>query len=109
MANTSERVKAVKENFIEERQRGMSFAEIAKKYHISRRHLYNILQEIADANGVKDRSSLLDVPHKQHQRSDFQTAETIDVKEIQNSFDYILEETQTIIEKINTIIGGEHE
>lgn len=105
MANTSERVRALKEHFIEERRNGNSFAEIAKKYHVSQRYLYIILQEIADANGI-ERKDLLDFPHKEHERTDSRNEPPIDLKEIQVSFDSILEETNKILEKITTIIGG---
>lgn len=99
MANTSERVKALKKHFIEERQRGLTISEIAKRYKVSQRHIYFLLQEIADENGVS-RRSLLDIPHKQHsQRTDCISNESIDIESIQELFENILTE----IHQLNNI------
>lgn len=63
----SERVSIMKENFMKLHNEGYTILEIADKYNIARRTIYSHLNEIAKENGV-DRTSLLEIPHKKHER-----------------------------------------
>lgn len=60
MAKESERVRQMKENFMELHMQGFSIREIAEKYNLSPRTVYQRLQDIADANKVS-RDSLLQI------------------------------------------------
>ena len=62
----NERTLQMMQNYILLHDRGMSPGEIAKKYNLSSRTVYGVLQEIADAAGVP-RKSLLERPHSEHQ------------------------------------------
>lgn len=63
MAKESERMRLMKENFMELHQQGFSVSEIAERYNLSNKAAYNALQAIAEANGVS-RESLLKVVRK---------------------------------------------
>lgn len=107
MANVNERTKKYKQNFMKEREKGLSIPEIAKKYDISRRHAYFILQEIADENGV-ERSELLKQPHKQHSVPLFTNTrdgeEKVNVEKVLEDFQNIITSAQNVMKVIETIL-----
>lgn len=61
----SERSFQFKKNYVEMRDRGMSVYEISDYYHLSCRHAYNLIRELADEIGVPY-ESLLNRPHCTH-------------------------------------------
>lgn len=61
----SERSLQFKKHFDENRDKGMSIPEMARKYGLSSRHAYTIVRQIADAKGVSY-DSLLQQIHPQH-------------------------------------------
>jgi predicted DNA-binding protein YlxM (UPF0122 family) len=54
------------QNYVRLHAEGLSPSEIAKRYNLSTRNVYYVLQEIADKAGVS-RESLLKAPHSEHQ------------------------------------------
>ena len=93
-------------NFIAERESGLSIPEIADKYFISKRHAYNLLQEIADANGVT-RESLLHRPNAPHASPLFvhrNGEEKVNIGEIRKEFQNIITSSNNIISKIDSIL-----
>ena len=50
MANSSERVKKLKKNFMKHHEEGWSVRQIADHYHVTTRYTYSILEEIAKEN-----------------------------------------------------------
>lgn len=62
----NERTLQMMKNYVRLHDEGLSPAEIAKRYNLSQRAVYYVLQEIADEAGVS-RESLLKTPHSEHQ------------------------------------------
>lgn len=106
MANTSERVLQLKKNFMEHHKNGWTIQEIADKYHVTRRHTYTLLQEIADENGVT-RESLLEIPHSQHASPLFlhrDGVEKVNVEEIRKDFQNIISSANNVMKAIDTLL-----
>lgn len=61
----SERTLKMMQDYLSLHQQGLTPIDIAKRYHLSSRTIYNYLDQIAEANHVS-RESLLKVPHAQH-------------------------------------------
>ena len=61
----SERSLQFKKHFKENTEKGMSIPEMAKRYGLSGRHVYNIVRKIANDMGVSY-DSLLQRNHSQH-------------------------------------------
>lgn len=107
MATTmNERTKQLKENFMELHEKGWSIAQIAEYFHLSQRHIYNVLPEIAEENGVS-KESLLAVPHKEHSTRSKTTKSTINPYEIEKSFDEMISQGKKIINNITSILHEE--
>lgn len=62
----NERTLQMMQNYVRLHAEGLSPSEIAKRYNLSTRNVYYVLQEIADKAGVS-RESLLKTPHSEHQ------------------------------------------
>lgn len=101
-----EKTKKFKKQFISERENGLSIPEIADKYHISKRHAYNLLQEIADESGVT-RESLLQTPHSQNSSPLFihkGGEEKVNVEEIRKEFQSIHTSAEKIVKSIDKVL-----
>ena len=61
----NERTLQMMQNYVRLHAEGLSPGEIAKRYNLSTRNVYYVLQEIADKAGVS-RESLLKAPHSEH-------------------------------------------
>lgn len=62
---TTQRVKELKENFMQYHREGLGIPEISKRCNVTTTTIYKVLQEIADANGV-ERKELLERVHPPH-------------------------------------------
>lgn len=108
---TSERVKLMKQGFLELRNAGKSFSEIAEVFGVSVWSIYDNLQEIADANGLP-REELLYRIHKPHIiSSTSQKVKNVDkhltVEELQKNFSDMLSITNYIISNIDKALQSE--
>ena len=104
-SKTSERVKLMKEHFLEYRLSGKSIAEIAKIFKVSIWSIYDNLESIAKNNNMT-RDELLYQSHKNHPVSSSsktvqKTKEHISPKELQKSFSDMLIIADDIIKKID--------
>lgn len=107
MANTSERVQQLKKNFMKHHQKGETIKEIANRYHVTPRHIYSILQDIADENNVS-RESLLTAPHCDHVRkASYKNSGQINPEEIRKKFNTMISNAKTLINKIDSILQEE--
>lgn len=109
MANVSERVKELKKNFISHRENGETIKDISNRYQVSTRHIYHILHEIADENGVS-RESLLVSPHHKHPKRGSILSEQIktdEIDEIRENFEIMLSNAYKIIKQISDILQQE--
>lgn len=81
----NERTLQMMQNYISLHAEGLAPSEIAKKFGLSTRTVYYVLQEIADKAGVP-RESLLKTPHSEHQPSERITepVKPIDVEAFRN-------------------------
>ena len=87
---------------------GKTIREISEIYNVSTRHIYNILQEIADENNVS-RKSLLTTPHCEHPKNRSRSSRTAEVKpqEIKRNFDTMISDAKCLIDKIDSILQEE--
>lgn len=110
-SKTSERMEQMKQGFLELRQAGKSFLEIAEFFGVSVWSVYDNLQEIADANGLS-REDLLYRIHKPHvMSSTSQKVKNVDkhltVEELQKNFSDMLSITNYIISNIDKALQSE--
>jgi len=87
MARESERMRLMKENFMELHQQGFTIPEIAAKFNLGKATVYHTLQDIADANGVS-RESLLQIVRTPTERAYKEEAKKVkvNVAELKNGF-----------------------
>ena len=103
---TSERTIQLKKHFMELHEKGWSIAKIAEHFSLSQRHIYNVLPEIAEENGVS-KESLLAVPHKEHSTRSKTTKSSVNPYEIEKSFDKMISTGKDIINQITCILQEE--
>lgn len=107
MGNTSERVTLLKKNFMKHHDNGETIKQISNRYHVTTRHIYFILQEIADENNVT-RESLLTTPHHEHlRRGSAKTSGQVKPEEVRKKFDTMISNAKTLISKIDSILQEE--
>ena len=110
-SKTSERMEQMKQGFLELRNAGKLFSEIAEVFGVSVWSIYDNLQEIADANGLS-REDLLYRIHKPHVMSSTpQKVKNVDkhltVEELQKNFSDMLSITNYIISNIDKALQSE--
>ena len=110
-SKTSERMEQMKQGFLELRNAGKLFSEIAEVFGVSVWSIYDNLQEIADANGLS-REDLLYRIHKPHvMSSPSQKVKNVDkhltVEELQKNFSDMLSITNYIISNIDKALQSE--
>ncbi|MFR6022014.1 MAG: hypothetical protein ACLUHC_03670 [Clostridia bacterium] len=110
-SKTSERMEQMKQGFLELRNAGKLFSEIAEVFGVSVWSIYDNLQEIADANGLS-REDLLYRIHKPHvMSSTSQKVKNVDkhltVEELQKNFSDMLSITNYIISNIDKALQSE--
>lgn len=110
-SKTSERMEQMKQGFLELRNAGKLFSEIAEVFGVSVWSIYDNLQEIADANGLS-REDLLYRIHKPHvMSSTSQKVKNVDkhltVEELQKNFSDMLSITNYIISNIDKTLQSE--
>lgn len=108
---TSERVKLMKQGFLELRNAGKSFSEIAEVFGVSVWSIYDNLQEIADANGLP-REELLYRIHKPHIISSYSKKtqnvnKSLSTEELQKNFSDMLSIVDYIISNIDKTLQDE--
>lgn len=111
MANQSERVRVMKENFMTHWEQGWGVYEVAENYNLAPTTVYHYLQEIADANDVSC-ESLLQRPRalltvKQYREEAKRTR--ISVEELRKDFKEIGGLLDSLIEKLDRILEEEEE
>ena len=100
--NRTEKVKFYIRNFMKWHDKGYKVPEIAKICKISCGHAYDVLQEVADLNGV-ERDELL---HKsQSGNSDRAIKPLVDGEELNLQFQKTVNDIDNIIKKIDSMIG----
>ena len=87
MAKESERMRLMKENFMELHYQGFTVPEIAVKFNLGKATVYHALQEIANANGVS-RESLLKIVRTPTERAYKEEAKKVkvNVEELKKGF-----------------------
>ena len=110
-SKTSERMEQMKQGFLELRNAGKLFSEIAEVFGVYVWSIYDNLQEIADANGLS-REDLLYRIHKPHvMSSTSQKVKNVDkhltVEELQKNFSDMLSITNYIISNIDKALQSE--
>lgn len=110
MAKESERMRLMKENFIELHAQGLTVPEIAEKFNLGESTVYKKLQEIADANGVT-RDSLLQQVRTPTERAYKEEAERVKVNvgEMRNGFREVKEKITFLIDVIEDVLKEEKE
>ena len=107
----SERMRQLKENFMQLHNEGDLIPEIAEKFSLDASTVYRALQSIADANNVS-REELLLRPKKASEKIRWKAEEKqvkVDMQELQNGFNKAKDAIQETIEFIDNIIKGEEE
>lgn len=103
----SERVNLMMQGFMSMHESGMTIAEIANHFRISKFTIYDHLQEIADNNKV-DRESLLTVPHKEHERNISPGPKSyINPEILLENYNSMISNTEMIIRDIRKVITEE--
>lgn len=102
MARESERMRLMKENFMELHQQGFTIPEIAAKYNLGKASVYRSLQNIANANGVS-RESLLKIVRTPTEKAYKEEAKKVkvNVEELKKRF----KEAGNLIDSLIDIIG----
>lgn len=102
MAKESERMRLMKENFMELHRQGFTISQIAEKYNLGKASVYHVLQDIADANGIS-RESLLQVVRTPTERAYKEESKkvTVNVTDLKIGF----QEAGKIIDSLIGIIG----
>lgn len=102
MARESERMRLMKENFMELHQQGFTIPEIAAKYNLGKASVYHSLQNIANANGVS-RESLLKIVRTPTEKAYKEEAKKVkvNVEELKKGF----KEAGNLIDSLIDIIG----
>ena len=109
---TSERVTAMKGNFINRRRAGIPIAGIAKEFQLNVRTVYAHLDEIAMEAGVS-RDALLYQPHQPPQQQDSKSTThsrktcSVDPDEVRKDFDELLGNIDGILGKMKNVMEDE--
>jgi len=109
----SERVEKLKAAFMGLREKDVSFEKMAEMFGVSRCTVYANLQAIADLNNIKERSSLLYVPHKPHNSTGVRRIpaelDAVDIDDIGALFTTLIDTCDELVAKIDTILKNEGE
>lgn len=101
-----ERTKEMIRQFPKLREENKSIQEIANIFGLSKKTVYEYLQEIADTNGVS-REDLLYQVQKPHEVSDARVRkalEHVDVVALENHFSAMIDEVDKIIIDLNNML-----
>ena len=107
----SERVKAMKGNFIDRRRLGIPIADIAKEFQLNVRTVYAHLDDIAMEAGVS-REALLYQPHQTYSKTPKEPTQprktcSVNPDEVRKDFDELLRKIDGILNKMNELLEGE--
>jgi len=109
MSKESERMRQLKENFMQLHEEGYTIPQIAEQYNLSFAAVYGKLQEIAEANNLK-RKDLLQHEKALSERSMLKAEERrmkVDAEELQKGFNDAVESIDNLISKIDVILESE--
>ena len=110
-SKTSERMEQMKQGFLELRNAGKLFSEIAEVFGVSVWSIYDNLQEIADANGLSREDLLYRIHKPDLLSSTSQKVQNVDkhltVEELQKNFSDMLSITNYIISNIDKALQSE--
>lgn len=107
MARETQRVQSMKDEFMDCHKQGLGIPEIAKRYHVTTRTIYNHLQAIADSNGV-EREFLLERVHSPHVIVNVTRRQACsDFEEVQNLASELNSKISKLIEQIDSYINKE--
>ena len=100
-----ERTLQMERECVELHNQGLMPKEIAQKFNLSRRTVYNSLQKIADEAGVS-RQSLLEIPHKEHAKYDVEKKNDVPVKieELNKKIDKVIAGLNELLDEVNFTI-----
>lgn len=100
----SMRRKKLIENFMVDHDDGLSIAEIADKYHVSKTTVYASLQEIADKHGVTRESLLEKIIVRGNDSCYSRQYCKVEVKQIEGEIMKMLDSSKAIVTQIDTIM-----
>lgn len=106
MRGISERVRRMKDGFMEQHNNGKSVSEIAEHFDVSTWSIYNNLQEIADKNGVERESLLKRVFTREETKGcKKEHKDGIEPEKLLNDFCEAKKTVKKVIETINNVLG----
>lgn len=106
MAKESERVRLMKENFMNLHNAGYSIPEIAEKHNLSADTVYRHLQKIADANNVsrKELLKIVRAPSERAIQKEEERKTKVTVEELRDGFRQAGERIDFLIGEIDGIL-----
>lgn len=109
MATRNERTQRLIENYYDDwKNKGMTPLQIADKYRVTPRTMYYCLQEVAINHGIKDRSELLQIPHKPHPKRGpnrkISDLPPVDLEEIKEELNEFLAEGKLVLKDIDKFL-----
>lgn len=110
MGSISERARKMMENFMTHYREGDSITKIARRYKVSRKTVYDHLEDIAKKNGFENRDKLLKVARRStvnNSVGDYEIKAQIDVEQLKNGLGKASDVIEQLIEKIDTTLEGE--
>ena len=106
----TQRVKALKENFMQYHSQGYSIPEIAKIFNVEYSTVYKNLDEIAKNNGVTRESLLKNAPYAPQitSKAAYQR-DKVDIEELNQSFSNLKTELTKVIDHLETFLENTKE
>ena len=106
----TQRVKALKENFMQYHNEGYTIPEIAKIFNVEYSTVYKKLEEIAKANGVTRESLLQNAPYPPQITSKATyLKDKVDIEELQKSFTNLKNDLNEVINKLEIFLENTKE
>lgn len=104
----TQRVKAMKENFMKYHNEGYTIPEIAEIFNVVPKTIYRCLDDIAKANGVTRESLLQKAPYPPHitSKAAYQR-DKVEIEELQKSFTNLEHDLTEVINQLETILTKE--
>jgi len=106
----TQRVKALKENFMKYHNEGYTIPEIAKIFNVEYSTVYHKLDEIAKANGVTRESLLKKAPYppKVNSKAAYQK-DKVDLEDLQKSFTNLTNDLSKVIDQLEIFLENTKE
>lgn len=100
----SMRRKKLIENFMVDHEAGLTIAEIAKKYQVSKSTVYTSLQEIADKNGVTRESLLEKIIIRSKETCYSRQYCKVELKNLEEEINKMMDSSRAIVSQIDAIM-----